>query len=115
MTNWGERLRQLRHEKGLSLADIENRRGVFKCYVSRVELGFIVPQLAMLRKWGKALRVPIFEIFPPDGSISQHGLLARLNGGDERSYKRLSRVSERGRRLFPDTAKKMPKPGGRNG
>jgi transcriptional regulator with XRE-family HTH domain len=113
--NIGKRLRQLRHDRGLSQADIEKRTGIFRCYVSRVELGFIAPQLPMLQKWAKALRVPLYEIFLPVGTARKRGRLDRLKGKDERLYKLLSRIPERDRRMFLHIAKRMAEQGGNNG
>jgi transcriptional regulator with XRE-family HTH domain len=115
MINLGARLRELRHAKGMTLSDIQKRTGIFRCYVSRVELGYIVPQLPMMQKWAKALRVPLYEIFLPDGTSPQHGPFARLTRKDERLHKLLSRIHERDRRLFLAIATKMAKRGGKHG
>lgn len=48
----GERLRTLRKEKNLSQGDIEERTGLQRCYVSRVENGHTVPSLETLQKNG---------------------------------------------------------------
>jgi transcriptional regulator with XRE-family HTH domain len=39
----GERLRALREQKKLSQGDIEQRTGLLRCYISRVENGHTVP------------------------------------------------------------------------
>ena len=41
----GARLRQLREQKQMSQGDIEERTGLLRCYVSRVENGHTVPSL----------------------------------------------------------------------
>src|SRR2546422_911905 len=46
----GDRLRQLREAKGLSQGDIEERSGLKRSYVSRVEGGHTVPSVETLEK-----------------------------------------------------------------
>ena len=46
----GERLRGFREEKKLSQGDIEQRTGLLRCYVSRVENGHTVPSVETLEK-----------------------------------------------------------------
>lgn len=50
----GNRLRSVREEKNLSQGDIEERTGLLRCYISRVENGHTVPAIVTLEK----MRVP---------------------------------------------------------
>jgi transcriptional regulator with XRE-family HTH domain len=59
----GSRIRQLREEKGLSQGDIEERTGLLRCYVSRVENGHTVPSLETLERFAAALDVQLYELF----------------------------------------------------
>jgi transcriptional regulator with XRE-family HTH domain len=59
----GERLRQLREKKGLSQGDIEERTGLLRCYISRVENGHTVPSLETLERFAGALDIPLHEVF----------------------------------------------------
>lgn len=59
----GQRLRQLREAKNLSQGDIENKTGMLRCYISRVENGHTVPSLETLERFAGALDVPIYELF----------------------------------------------------
>src|SRR5881396_4289049 len=59
----GERLRELREEKKLSQGDMEERTGLFRCYVSRVENGHTVPAIETLEKMARALEVPMYQLF----------------------------------------------------
>jgi transcriptional regulator with XRE-family HTH domain len=59
----GERLRTLRDQKKMSQADIENRTGLLRCYISRVEHGHTVPAVETLEKFACALEVPMYQIF----------------------------------------------------
>jgi|SRR5208283_307093 len=58
-----DRLRQIRESKKLSQGDIENRSGLLRCYISRVENGHTVPALETLEKIAQALEVPIYQLF----------------------------------------------------
>lgn len=59
----GERLRMIRKEKSLSQADIENRTGLLRCYVSRIENGHTVPSVDTLEKIARALGIPLYQLF----------------------------------------------------
>ncbi len=59
----GERLRALREEKKFSQGDIEKRTGLLRCYISRVEHGYTVPNVETLEKLARALEVPIYQLF----------------------------------------------------
>ena len=67
-----DRLRSLREKKKLSQGDIEERTGLLRCYVSRVENGHTVPAVETLEKFARALEVPLYELLyegdePPQG------------------------------------------------
>jgi|SRR5437660_137765 len=59
----GDRLRTLREEKKLSQGDMQERTGLFRCYVSRVENGHTVPAIETLEKMARALEVPMYQLF----------------------------------------------------
>ena len=59
----GDRLRELREEKKLSQGDIEERTGLLRCYISRVENGHTVPAVETLEKFARALEVPMYQLF----------------------------------------------------
>jgi transcriptional regulator with XRE-family HTH domain len=59
----GERIRQLREQKGLSQAEIERSTGLLRTYVSRVEHGHAVPSLESLERLAAALDVPLYRLF----------------------------------------------------
>jgi transcriptional regulator with XRE-family HTH domain len=59
----GERLRALREEKKFSQGVIEERTGLLRCYISRVEHGHTVPAVATLEKFARALEVPMYQLF----------------------------------------------------
>ena len=59
----GTRLRELREAKSFSQGDIEKRTGLLRYHVSRVECGHIVPSLATMEKWAKALDLELYQLF----------------------------------------------------
>jgi transcriptional regulator with XRE-family HTH domain len=58
-----ERLLQLREAKKLSQGDIQERTGLIRSYVSRVEHGHTIPTIETLEKFCQALQVPLYQIF----------------------------------------------------
>jgi transcriptional regulator with XRE-family HTH domain len=59
----GDRLRIMREGKGLSQGDIEERTGLLRCYVSRVENGHTIPSIETLEKLARALEIPLYQLF----------------------------------------------------
>jgi len=59
----GERLRQLREQRGLSQGDVEKASGLLRGYISRVENGHTVPTLETLERFAVALDVPLYRLF----------------------------------------------------
>jgi transcriptional regulator with XRE-family HTH domain len=59
----GERLRALREEKKFSQGVIEERTGLLRCYISRVENGYTVPAVETLEKFARALEIPMYQLF----------------------------------------------------
>jgi transcriptional regulator with XRE-family HTH domain len=58
----GDRLKTLREAKDLSQGDIEERTGLLRCYVSRVENGHTVPSPETLEKFARALELPLYHL-----------------------------------------------------
>ena len=74
----GERLQTLREEKNLSQGDIENRTGLLRCYISRVENGHTVPAIETLEKMARALDMQLYQLLydgdePPRASKDGEG------------------------------------------
>lgn len=55
MSSVGERVRLIREEKGLTLADVASRTGFAPDYIGRIESNEVFPPLGTLIKLGKAL------------------------------------------------------------
>jgi transcriptional regulator with XRE-family HTH domain len=103
----GKRLRDLRVAKGFSQSDVEKRTGLLRCYLSRVECGHTVPQLATVETWGKALSVTLSEVFA-ETELSPKPIQAiPLTDFEKRLFKCLKRMSETDRRLILSVALKM--------
>lgn len=118
-TPLGERLRDLRLGKNLSQGDIEDRTGLLRCYVSRVENGFTIPALETLEKFARALEMPLYQIFyegegkPPTLKIKasngerlfgERGASAKELGSFRRAF---AKMTEGDRKLLLHTATKM--------
>ena len=58
----GDCLRSLREQKNFSQGEIENRTGLLRCYVSRLENGHTVPAIETLEKFARALEVPMYQL-----------------------------------------------------
>ena len=58
----GDRLKQLRELRGLSQGKIEERTGLLRCYISRVENGHTVPSVETLEKFARALDMPLYQL-----------------------------------------------------
>jgi transcriptional regulator with XRE-family HTH domain len=80
----GTRLRQLREQKQMSQGDIEERTGLLRCYVSRVENGHTVPSLETLERFAGVLDVPLYQLFysgdeaPPTPSLTPRKTLEEM-------------------------------------
>jgi len=103
----GSRLRQLREQRHMSQGDIEERTGLLRCYVSRVENGHTVPSLETLERFAGVLDVPLYQLFyagdeaPPTPSLTPRKTLEEItaenngNGGDTQLLVKLTSVLTR--------------------
>jgi transcriptional regulator with XRE-family HTH domain len=109
-----DRLRAIREQKDLSQGDIEERTGLKRCYVSRVENGHTIPSIETLEKLARALEVPMYQLFydgeaPPEPPSIPQGASAQSDewgssGEPAKFFKRLrqllARVSDDDRKLI---------------
>jgi transcriptional regulator with XRE-family HTH domain len=116
----GYRLRSVREEKKLSQGDIEQRTGLLRCYISRVENGHTVPAIETLEKFARAMETPLYQLMydgqkPPapvngDGKRSDEWGSA---GKDARFLNKLclslAKISEGDRQLLLNFAEKVPR------
>jgi len=59
----GKRLRELRETKGLSQSDVEDRSGLPRAHLSRIENGHSTPSFPVLERWAEALGVELQQVF----------------------------------------------------
>jgi len=115
----GNQLRSVREEKNLSQLDIEQRTGLLRCYISRVENGHTVPAIETLKKMARALEMPLYALMydgqePPAAPPSSGKRSDEWGsvGKDARFLNKLSRclakMSENDRELILNLAEKMP-------
>jgi transcriptional regulator with XRE-family HTH domain len=80
--NIGDRLREIRESKNLSQGDIEERTGLRRCYISRVENGYTVPAVETLVKMARALEMPLYQVFYEGNNLPPAPLANHLNGSE---------------------------------
>jgi transcriptional regulator with XRE-family HTH domain len=114
-------LRTLREAKKFSQGEMEERTGLLRCYVSRVENGHTIPAIETLEKFARALDVPLYQLFydgerpPKIPAFSRRkagrDVLWGSSGKDERmlhQFRRLlSRTDARGQKILLSLAQKM--------
>lgn len=117
----GERLRVLREAKQMSQGDVEQRTGLLRCYLSRVENGHTVPAIETLEKLARALDMPLYQLLydgdePPRPEVPAAWKEPDGTGwgssGKELRYMRklrhlLSKMAERDRALILSTVRQM--------
>ena len=118
----GTRLRRLREDKNLSQGDIEERTGLLRCYISRVENGHTVPSLETLERLASALEIPLYQLFyegenpPPLPNLSKRQSTEELAKNEEtdkelrffEKVRRLtSKIDEKDRQLLLYMAQKL--------
>jgi transcriptional regulator with XRE-family HTH domain len=117
----GDRLRAIREEKKLSQGDIEQRTGLLRCYISRVENGHTVPAIETLEKMARALEIPLYQLFydgerpPPLPLLPNRRTASDLDWGSSgkdarylmKFRRQLSKMDEGDRRLLLFMAQKM--------
>ena len=116
----GQRVKQLREQKGFSQGDVEKFTGMLRTYISRLENGHRVPSLDTLERFSRALDVPLYQFFcEAEGTIRTPKLTRRdgtsdgpgANGSDDRFLRELkglaARMAESDRTLLLDFASRL--------
>lgn len=116
----GERLRDVREKKNLSQGDVENRTGLLRCYISRVENGHTVPSVETLEKLARALELPLYQLFYdgeeppkiPKVLVTKSPEVVWGSTGKDADYfnkfrRLLSKIGESDRKLVLHIAQKM--------
>ncbi|HET9785097.1 MAG TPA: helix-turn-helix transcriptional regulator, partial [Terriglobales bacterium] len=102
----GARIREMRLARGLSQGDLENRTGLLRCYLSRVENGHTEPSLQTLARIAVALNMPVAGFFDADEEEAP-----AMDGSEAAFLTRMrefsSTLNEQGRRQVLELARKM--------
>lgn len=113
-----ERLRQVREARNLSQGDLEERTGLLRCYISRVENGHTVPSLETLEKIARACEIKLYQLFydsenakppvhPPVDASDDWASHGKGLGLFVRLRKAVSRTTEEDRKLILHVAREM--------
>ncbi len=117
----GDRLRTIREAKNLSQGDIQERTGLMRSYISRVENCHTVPAIETLQKMAGALGVPLYQLFyegekPPEllnllKGKTADGIVWGVSRKDAHTLRKfgrlLGKMGDRDRRLLLHMAQKM--------
>jgi transcriptional regulator with XRE-family HTH domain len=90
----GECVRELREEKKLSQGDIENRSGLLRAYISRVEHGHVTPTIETLEKIARALEVPLYRLFYDGSEPPNVPNLLKRKSPDETAWATQARMQD---------------------
>ena len=112
----GEVLKEVRQVKKLSQGDIEQRTGLIRCYISRVENGHTIPSLPTLEKLAMAMEVPLWQIIrgtdggpTPAPIVQPHkdGIPPGVKNDSRRLEQIMARLSPKNRKLLIGIARRM--------
>ena len=98
----GDRLKEFRELKGLTQSEVEERTGLLRGYISRVENGHTVPTLETLERFARALDVPLYQLLYEGEKPPQSPTTQAENMGDWASQ-------GKGRRFFSKLQKAIRK------
>lgn len=98
----GDRLKQLRELKGLTQVEIEERTGLLRGYISRVENGHTVPTIETLERFARALDMPLYQLLY-EGEKPPRPLLTQAEDIDDWASQ------GKGRRIFSNLQKAIQK------
>ena len=93
----GERIRALREEKKMSRGDVQERTGLQRTYIWRVENGYTIPAIETLEKFARGLDVPIYRFFyegkgaPPLVPVTSDSGLWGAQGEEKKTLRRFQR------------------------
>lgn len=113
----GERIRALREERKMTRGDVQERTGLQRTYIWRVENGYTVPAIETLEKFARGLDVPIYRFFyegkgaPPLVPVTSDSGLWGSNGEEKKTLRRfqhcLGQMHEAERSLLMYLAEEM--------
>ena len=74
---FGARVRQLRHERRLTLKDLGSRAGLSHPFLSQLERGLARPSLSSVERIAQALDVPVKELWAEPGRRGRAAVIRR--------------------------------------
>ena len=98
----GARIRAIREQKKLRVADLADMTGLTPSMISQVERGLIAPSIATLKKIGNSLNIPLSLLFESNdeahvnGTLMQSEALLKRLGNLEPLMKALSLIGGNG-------------------
>lgn len=102
MTNFGERLKQLRNEKDFNQSELAEKVGVNQSTISQLEKGFRNPTPALVKKIAIALEVDREELAGKDETNFEREILMRnLKGMSPKEIRKINDLIE----MFKEKAK----------
>src|SRR5579872_6577979 len=93
----GERIRVLREEKKMTRGDVQERTGLQRTYIWRVENGYTIPAIETLEKFARGMDVPIYRFFyegkgaPPMAPVTGNSGLWGSSGEEKKTLLRFQR------------------------
>src|SRR5437879_13258592 len=109
--NIGVTIRNFRLQRGMSQGEIQNRTGLLRCYLSRVENGHTVPSLDTLSKIAGAMECPLSHFFSESINSNGSKTLPQLSDDELRFLSQIRRYSgtlnDSDRKLVIAVVKKM--------
>ena len=87
----GEKLREIRKGKGLTLRQVGDAAGLSKAFVSQIESGTANPSLASLKRVGSALGIPLAALFEGAENGGEPAAGAAEDWGEARVVRRARR------------------------
>lgn len=113
----GERIRALREERKMTRGDVQERTGLQRTYIWRVENGYTIPAIETLEKFARGLDVPIYRFFyegkgaPPLVEVTGDSGLWGSDGEERKTLRRfqscLAQMAESERSLLMYLAEEM--------
>jgi transcriptional regulator with XRE-family HTH domain len=111
LMNIGETIRNFRLNKGMSQGDIQERTGLLRCYLSRLENGHTIPSLDTLAKIAAAMDIPLAYFFADETVPDEGHNLPQLSKDDARFFSEIRRhvssLNDGDRKLVVAMVKKM--------
>lgn len=98
----GERIREIRQLRKLTQDDLEERTGLVRSYISRIETGITEPALESIEKLARSLDVPLWYLFYGTDEEFDEEPTTDLWGTQGRDRIRLKKLKRLLRKVSPD-------------